>query len=70
MYLISIILSLLLFLIFFVGHVRLNDGMSDKQFVEWLRDSGMTQSGDRDIIIGINKSRTVNYNSDSNSCTG
>ena len=44
--------------------------MSDELFVEWLRDSGMTQSGDRDKIIGINKSRIVNYNSDSSSCTG
>ena len=60
------------FLIFFVGQVCLNDGMSDEQFVEWLRDSGMTQSGDRDKIIGINRSRrhVVNCNSESNSSTG
>ena len=36
-----------------LGHVRLNDSMSDKEFEEWLRDKGMTQSGDRDKIIGV-----------------
>ena len=35
--------------------------MSDEQFVEWLRESGMTQSGDRDKITGINKSRVLKY---------
>ena len=37
-----------------IGHLSLNDSMSDKQFEEWLRDKGMTQNyGDRDKIIGM-----------------
>ena len=31
----------------------LSDGMSDQQFDDWLRKEGMTQSGDREKVIGM-----------------
>ena len=46
-------LSLTFFVLLHVGHVSLIEQMSERQFVDWLRDKGMSRSEDRDKVIGM-----------------